>query len=216
MVCELCRFVITTERQWTWRSVSSIFFSGYSQSACCIHRRYCMAERRYEISLWLLKKSANEWSIFSNTRKLVIFSLVCSIWNLWIFKYRKCSIRHPLSNKPPPSNNPPFFQGKKVNKPPSLLGPPPTPNYSPLINDRLYYAPINVMAAGGRTGHGVGIWLSLLTLGEGIWLILFSQGRGYLNLSSPEVETFDCRLERKDWERTYVSCFRASGMRCTV
>ena len=69
---------------------------------------------------------------------------------------------------------------------------------------------------GGGSGHGVGIWLSLLTRGEGIWLILFSQGRGYLNLSSPEVETFDCRLGRKDWERTYVSCFRASGMRCTV
>ena len=114
-----------------------------------------MAERRYGISFWLLKKSANEWNIFSNTRKLVIFSLVCSIWNLWIFKYRKCSVRHPLSNKPPPSDNPPFFQGKKVNKPPSLLGPPPTPNYSPLINDRLYYAPINVMAAGGG-GVGMG------------------------------------------------------------
>ena len=46
---------------------------------------------------------------------------------------------------------------------------------------------------GGEAGHGVGIWLSLLA----IWLILFSQGRGYLNLSLPDVEIFDCRLGRK-------------------
>ena len=39
---------------------------------------------------------------------------------------------------------------------------------------------------GGGEGHGVGIWL-----------ILFSQERGYLNLSSPDVEIFDCRLGRK-------------------
>ena len=37
-----------------------------------------------------------------------------------------------------------------------------------------------------RNGHGVGIWL-----------ILFSQGRGYLNISSHNVEIFDCRLVRK-------------------
>ena len=50
---------------------------------------------------------------------------------------------------------------------------------------------------GGGAGHGVGIWWSLLALEKGIWLILFSQGRGYLNLSSPGVEIFDCRLGRK-------------------
>ena len=50
---------------------------------------------------------------------------------------------------------------------------------------------------GGEAGHGVGIWLSLLALGLGIWLILFSLGRGYLNLSSPDVEIFDCQLGRK-------------------
>ena len=33
--------------------------------------------------------------------------------------------------------------------------------------------------------------------GVGHLLILFSQGRGYLNLSSPDVEIFDCRLGRK-------------------
>ena len=38
----------------------------------------------------------------------------------------------PSSNKPPPSNKP--FQGKKVNKPPSLLNTLPSPDYSSLIN----------------------------------------------------------------------------------
>ena len=43
--------------------------------------------------------------------------------------YRKSSIKPPFSNKPPF----PFFQGKKVNKP--LFH---SPNYSSIINDRLY------------------------------------------------------------------------------
>ena len=46
----------------------------------------------------------------------------------------------PLSNKSPPSNKPPSFQGKKVNKPPSSLLSSrslPSLNYSSLINDRL-------------------------------------------------------------------------------
>ena len=49
---------------------------------------------------------------------------------------------------------------------------------------------------GGEAGHGVGIWLSLLARGQGkgIWLILFFRGRVYLDLSSPDVEIFDCRL----------------------
>ena len=54
--------------------------------------------------------------------------------------YRKSSIKPPLSNKPPSSNSPPPFQGKKVNKPPSIFSsdPLPSPNYSTLINERLY------------------------------------------------------------------------------
>ena len=46
----------------------------------------------------------------------------------------------PPSNKPLPSNKPPSFQGKKVNKPPSSLLSSrslPSLNYSSLINDRL-------------------------------------------------------------------------------
>ena len=54
-------------------------------------------------------------------------------------------------------------------------------------------APINVMPAGGQ-----GMWWGFDCL---CWpfvsLILFSQGRGYLNLSSPNVEIFDCRLGQK-------------------
>ena len=52
------------------------------------------------------------------------------------------------------------------------------------------------MPGGGEAGHGVGIWLSLLARGQGkgIWLILFFRGRVYLDLSSPDVEIFDCRL----------------------
>ena len=53
--------------------------------------------------------------------------------------YRKFYIKAPLSNNPPPSNKSLPFQGKKVNKPqPSIKHPLPTPNYSSLINDRLY------------------------------------------------------------------------------
>ena len=47
----------------------------------------------------------------------------------------------PLSNKPPPSNKPPLFRGRKLISPlphsPSIKHPLPTPNYSSLINERL-------------------------------------------------------------------------------
>ena len=49
-------------------------------------------------------------------------------------------------------------------------------------------------------------------LGQGLLLILFSQGRGYLNLSSHDVEIFDCRLGRKKKRPN----FHASRMRRTV
>ena len=39
-----------------------------------------------------------------------------------------------LLNRPPPYNSPPFFQGKKVNKPSFSIKTPPTPNYSSLTN----------------------------------------------------------------------------------
>ena len=150
MVCELCRFVITTDSKPD--EAYLVYFLGYSQSACCIHRRYCMAERRYGISLWLLKKGANEWNIYSSQHKKT--HLFMQSVQYWTYEYLSTvnallgtpSQIAPPSITPPPS--PTLFQGKKVNKPPSLLGPPPTPNYSSLINDRLYYAPINVMPAG--------------------------------------------------------------------
>ena len=55
------------------------------------------------------------------------------------FHYRKSSIRPRLSNKPPPPPHMPF-QGKKVNGPPFLLSPLPSPlpDYSSLTNDGLY------------------------------------------------------------------------------
>ena len=57
----------------------------------------------------------------------------CYPKNKTVYKYRKSSI------KPPPSQiSPPFF-GKTVNKPPLAIKLSlPTPNYSSLINDRLY------------------------------------------------------------------------------
>ena len=53
------------------------------------------------------------------------------------------------------------------------------------------------MGAGGEAGHGVGIWLWLLSLGWDFWLILRSRGRGYLNLSSLNVGIFERRPQRK-------------------
>ena len=50
--------------------------------------------------------------------------------------YFKSSVKCPLSNKPPPSNTPPpLFRGRKLKSPPPPLR---SPNYSSLINDRLY------------------------------------------------------------------------------
>ena len=60
-------------------------------------------------------------------------------------------------------------------------------------------APINVMPAerGGETGHGVGFDCLCWPWGRAFDWSCSPQGRWYLNLSSPDVEIFDCRLERK-------------------
>ena len=57
--------------------------------------------------------------------------LTCSVF---LFDYRKFSFKLPSQIRPLSLVTPPFFQGKKVNKAPSL----PSPNYFSLLNDRLY------------------------------------------------------------------------------
>ena len=60
------------------------------------------------------------------------------------------------------------------------------------------YAPINVKPEGGAGGDRAygGDLIVFVVLGVGHLTDLFSRGREYLDLSSPDVEIFDCRLAR--------------------
>ena len=71
-----------------------------------------------------------------------------------------------------------------------------------------------VRGVGGRAWGGD--LIVFVGPGVGYLTALFSQGRGYLNLSSPDVEIFDCRLGRKRLRPNICFPLHASRMPRTV
>ena len=106
------------------------------------------------------------------------------IW-FHVVSYRQSFIKPPpppLSNKPTSLiSPPPPFQGKKVKKSPSFSSPTsPSPYYSPLINDRLYYWITTVKLCVDWSGTvysltgGSDLFLILSCMTSDIWYLSFS------------------------------------------